>query len=130
MPAAGPPGSGDSSSLVSSPSIRSAETFGGASSPARSAIAARTAGVAVKPSWAVNRAARSIRSGSSVNEASGRAGRPQHFAPQVGQAAERVDQLVAGQPGGHGVDREVAPGQVVFQRACRSDTTGLRDVRS
>ena len=39
-----------------------------------SVIAATTSGATVKPSWAVNRAARIIRSGSSENESSGRPG--------------------------------------------------------
>ena len=74
MPRAGPPGSGDSNSFVSSPAIRSAETLGGASVGASPVMAARSPGTGVKPSCATNLAARSIRSGSSVSELCGRPG--------------------------------------------------------
>ncbi len=59
-------------SLVSSSLIRSADTT--ASRGASSVIASRTSALTVKSSCAVNRAARSIRSGSSVNESCGRPG--------------------------------------------------------
>jgi len=59
-------------SLVSSALIRSADTID--SRPAIAVIAARTSGTTANPSSAVNRAARSIRSGSSLNESSGRPG--------------------------------------------------------
>ena len=84
--------------------------------PASSAHRGRTSGLTVKPSWAVNRAARRIRSGSSVNESSGCPGVRSTLRLQVGQSAERVHQLMPGQPGGHRVHREVPPGQVVLQR--------------
>ena len=53
----------------------------------------------------------------------GRQRRAQHPRRQVGGAAERVDQLDAGQPQGHGVDGEVAPRQVL------DDVGGEHDVR-
>jgi len=56
-------------SLVSSAPIRSADTAD--SRPAIAVIAACTSGTTVKPSCAANRAARSIRSASSLNESSG-----------------------------------------------------------
>jgi hypothetical protein len=55
--------------LDSSASIRSAETM--ASRGASSVMAARSGGDTVKPSCAANLAARMIRSGSSLSEASG-----------------------------------------------------------
>jgi hypothetical protein len=48
-------------------------------------------------------------------------GSTQDFVAQVGEAAERVHQLVVWQPGGHRVDREIAPGQVVHQRGAVPD---------
>ncbi len=69
MPGAG---SGVSISLVSSAVMRSAETI--SSRGAWSIMAARTSGATVKPSVAANRAARRMRSGSSLNESSGRPG--------------------------------------------------------
>ena len=59
-------------SLVSSSVIRSAETMDSRDAWAR--IAACTSSATVNPSRAANRAARSIRSGSSENESSGRPG--------------------------------------------------------
>ena len=72
MPRRGPPGSDDSMSLDSSAEIRSADTM--ASRGASSVMPARSSGATVKPSWAANRAARMIRSGSSLSECSGRPG--------------------------------------------------------
>jgi len=43
--------------------------------------------------------------------------RAQHLVPQVGQPPEWVGQFQRGQPGGHRVDGEVAPRQVVVQRS-------------
>jgi hypothetical protein len=83
-------------------------------------MAARTSGATSKPSLAANRAARRMRSGSSLNESSGRPG-AQHLVLQRVQAAERVDQLVAGQPGSHRVDGEVPPAQVLLQRPAVPD---------
>ena len=51
---------------------------------AMSVIAWTTSGAGTNPSWAANRAARIIRSGSSLNEISGPAGRPDHPVGQVG----------------------------------------------
>ncbi len=65
-------GSGVSISLVSSPVIRSTGRI--SSRSACSVIAARTSSATVKPSLAANRAARRMRSGSSLNESSGRPG--------------------------------------------------------
>ena len=44
-----------------------------------------------------------------------RPGRAQDLFPQRGQAAERIDQLMAGQPRGHRVDGEVPAAQVRFE---------------
>ncbi len=55
--------------MLSSSRIRSADTT--ASRGASVRMAAATSGATVKPSCAVNRAARMIRSGSSVNDSSG-----------------------------------------------------------
>ena len=62
-----------------------------------SVIAATTSGSTVKPSWAANRAARIIRSGSSEKESSGVPGRAQHPVREVDHAAVRVDELAARQ---------------------------------
>ncbi len=62
-------GSAPDSSLVNSSRIRSAVIR--LRSPAIRVIAATTSGATVKRSWEANRAARSIRSGSSANESSG-----------------------------------------------------------
>ncbi len=61
-----------SNSLDSSSRMRSAETI--VIRPAMSVMALTTSGAGAKPSWDVNRAARSIRSGSSENDNSGAAG--------------------------------------------------------
>jgi hypothetical protein len=42
---------------------------------------------------------------------------PQHPRPERVQAAERIDELVARQPGCHRVDREIAPAQVLLKGA-------------
>ncbi len=65
-------GSGESSSLTNSSRTRSAVMR--SSSAAMSAIASRVPGSIPKSSCAANRAARSIRSGSSANDDSGAAG--------------------------------------------------------
>ena len=90
-------------------------------------IAATTSGATVKPSWAANRAARSIRSGSSPKESSGRPGRAQHLVGQVDDAAVRVLEGAARQRHGHRVDGEVAPAEVAGQRCRRTATVGLRE---
>ena len=51
------------------------------------AIASRTRGATAKPSCETNRAARSIRSGSSPNDTSGADGRVEHPVAQRGQSA-------------------------------------------
>ena len=71
----------------------------------------------------MNRAARSIRSGSSEKDTSGARGVRSTPSTRVGHAAERIDQLHVGQPQRHGVHREVARGQVVL------DVLGVDDVR-
>ena len=58
-----------------------------------SVIAASTSGATVKPSWAANRAARIIRSGSSANDSCGVPGVRSTPRGQVGQPAVRVDEL-------------------------------------
>ena len=60
-------------------------------------IAATTSGATVKPSWAANRAARIIRSGSSENESSGAPGVRSTRCGQVDDAAERVLEGAPGQ---------------------------------
>ena len=95
----------------------------------RSTTAATSSGTGSRPKPAMNRAARSIRSGSSSKLISGRQRRAQRRRRQVGGAAVRVDQRdvdagVAGQQlERHRVDREVAPRQVGL------DVVGERDVR-
>ena len=80
------------------------------SSPPRPPAPRRT------PSWAANRAARIIRSGSSANDSSRRARAcAARRGGQVGQAVVRVDELQRGQPQRHRVDGEVAAHQVVLQ---------------
>ena len=76
------------------------------------AIASTTRGAGVTPSWATNRAARSIRSGSSVNAISGSSGVSRRLRRQVLHPFERIDELTVGQPHRHRVDREVAAGEV------------------
>ena len=51
--------------------------------------------------------------------------RAQHLAAQVPQAAERVDQVERGQPGGHGVHGEVPAAQVRLQGRAVADAGGL-----
>ena len=60
--------------------IRSAGHDGAAGRPA-CVMAASSSGRGVRPSWATNRAARRMRSGSSSKDSSGLAGRPQHPGP-------------------------------------------------
>ena len=60
-------------------------------------IAATTSGATEKSSCAANRAARIIRSGSSLNEISGAAGVRITSAGQVGQPAVRVVELLVRQ---------------------------------
>ncbi len=59
-------------------------------------IAATTSGSTVKPSWAANRAARIIRSGSSEKESSGRPGVRSTPVREVDDAAVRVLEVAAG----------------------------------
>ena len=78
----------------------------------------------------MNRAARSMRSGSSLKDSSGDSGVRSTLGDQVGGPVERVDQLgivVGQQAQRHGVDGEVAAGQVGLdgvgehdRRACAS----------
>ena len=65
-----------------------------------------------------------------------RDGGSQNPADEVAEAAARVDQLELGKPDGHGVDGEVAPGEVAFQsaaevdlRLARADLVGVRPIR-
>jgi len=46
---------------------------------------------------------------------------PQHLLSQRVEAAERIDELVAGQPGRHRVDGEVPPAQVLLEGAAVPD---------
>ena len=101
-------------SLSSSSRTRSAETI--SRRAAISVIAATTSGAAVKPSCATNRAARIIRSGSSLNDCSGVTGVRSICASMSSQTAEQVDELARRQPDRHRVDREVAPRQVAVER--------------
>ena len=80
----------------------------------------------VKPSCAANRAARSIRSGSSPNDTSGALGRAQGAGEQVVDAAGRIDSTLAS-------GRRSAIALTVKSRRARSAsrlspnaTTGLR----
>ena len=84
-------------------------------------IAATTAGSTVKPSWAANRAARIIRSGSSENESSGRARRPQQAVREVDHAAVRVDELPRRHPHRHRVHGEVAAAEVALEGVAEVD---------
>ena len=86
-----------------------------------SRIAAYTSGAGTNPSWATNRAARSIRSGSSPNDTSGGDGvrsRPasRSTRPPCGSTKAR-----SGQAQGHRVDREVAPHEVVVEGVPEGD---------
>ena len=107
------PGPGASMSLVSSPATRSAETI---SQPRRllghgrphlgrdgEPQLGREPGRAHDPERVVAEGVLRPSRG------------PQHPLPQRVQAAERVDQLVAGQPGRHRVDGEVAAAQVLLE---------------
>ena len=99
-------------------------------------IAATTSGATVKPSCAANRAARSIRSGSSEKESSGRPGvRSSRWArsttPPYGSSTTRP-----GQPHRHRVDGEVAAAEVALEgvaevdgRLARGRVVGLGAVR-
>ena len=99
-------------------------------------IAATTASSTVKPSWAANRAARIIRSGSSEKESSGRPGvRSSRCArsttPPYGSSKSRL-----GHAHRHRVDREVAAAEVAGQgvaevdvRLARGGVVGLGAVR-
>ena len=60
----------------------------------------------------MKRAARSMRSGSSLKDSEGASGVRSRELSQVGDAVEGVDQLQVGQREGHGVDGEVPAGQV------------------
>ena len=86
----------------------------------------RTRGAGVTPSCATNRAARSIRSGSS------RERRPRARAAcrvasraEVLHTLEGVDELAVGQPDRHRVDREVAAGEIGLD-VLRERDRGLR----
>ena len=91
-----------------------------------SVIAFTTEGSTVKPSWAANRAARIIRSGSSENESSGRPGRAQHSALRSSRPPNGSSKLLSG--------RVTAIALTVKSRRPRSparlspyDTSGLRE---
>ena len=58
-----------------------------------SSIAVRTRGATVKPSCETNRAARSIRSGSSPKDTAGAAGVSSTAVAQRRQTAERIEEL-------------------------------------
>jgi len=82
--------------LVSSLVIRSTDTI--SSRPAWSVMAARTSSATVNPSLAANLAARRMRSGSSPNDRSGGPGVRSNPFPERLKSAERVGELVVGQP--------------------------------
>ena len=95
--------------------------------PAISVIAATTSGATVKPSWAANRAARIIRSGSSEKESSGVPGVRSSPCGEVDHAAVRVlDDSRPGQPHRHRVDGEVAAAEVAVEGVAEVDV-GLRE---
>ena len=110
-------GYGAQTSLTSSSRTRSAEMI--SIRPAIAVIAATTSGATVKPSWAANRAARIIRSGSSEKESSRPC--PACAAPAArGRPRRRTGprRLAAGQPHRHRVHGEVAAAEVALE-ACR-----------
>ena len=74
-----------------------------------------TAGSTAKPSWAANRAARIIRSGSSLNESSGRPGVRSSPAARSSSPPYGSTNVVGRQRDGHRVDGEVAAAQVVLE---------------
>jgi hypothetical protein len=92
--------------------------------------ASTTSSTGVTPSWATKRTARSIRSGSSAKESDAAPGVRSRRAEQVAEPAEGVaDRAVGAERDGHGVDREVAAGEVVDQRRPQA-TSGSRETRS
>ena len=102
-----------------------------ASSPAIAVIAATTRGAGVRPSWETNRAARSIRSGSSANDSSGVAGVSSDAGGQRGEAAVRVDEPALGPVSSTAIaltvkSRRTRSSSIVSPKA----TTGLRLTRS
>ena len=121
-------GCAPSSSLVSSAWTRSAVIR--LSSPA---IASSRPVPRARPrhrSVATNRAARSIRSGSSANDSSGVPGCAARRG-QVGQPAERVgERPVAGHRQRHRVHREVAPAQILGRAICRTPPRDCALIRS
>ena len=108
-----------SSSLDSSSRTRSADTM--AIRSAIAVIAAITRGAGVKNSWEVNRAARIIRNGSSLNDCSGVPGVSITSAARCGQATVRIHEPLARQLDGHRVDGEVAPDQVALEGVTEAD---------
>ena len=113
MPATG---SSPSSSLSSSAATRSALIR--ASCGAISSIASRTRGATVKPSCDTNRAARSIRSGSSPKDTAGAAG----VSSTRARSAAKPPSGSRNSPGpvwrdahGHRVGREIAAHQIVLE---------------
>ena len=120
------PGEGLSTttSLSSSSRMRSAETIASRSCMARTASV--SSGSGLRPNPAMNRAARSMRSGSSEKEISGSSGVRSRPRGEVGEPAVGVDELEVGQSQRHGVDGEVAPRQVDLDGVPKT-TSGLRE---
>ena len=83
---------------------------------AMSVIAASTSGATVKPSWAANRAARIIRSGSSEKESSGRPGVRSTWWARSTTPPNGSSSCCSGSDERHRVHREVAAREVADQR--------------
>ena len=84
-----------------------------------SMIASSTRGATSKPSCETNRAARSIRSGSSPNDSDGLAGvssTPARAAAETAQGIDEFGRTGFGHPHRHRVDGEVAAHQIVVER--------------
>ena len=90
--------------------------------------AATRAPSGTSPWLAMNRAARSMRKGSSPNETAGSSGVRSTLAARVVAPAVRVDQGAVGGVDGHGVDGEVATGKVTDHVVAEGDH-GLARVR-
>ena len=105
--------------MVSSSRTRSAETISIRSAIAP--IAARTAGSTANPSWAANRAARIIRSGSSSKDCSGVTGVRSTPAARSASPPNGSTNVSDGQPHRHRVDREVAAREVALEGVAERD---------
>ncbi len=114
MPADGPPGLLARSSFSSSTAIRSAETI----VQPRREFGHRVRDLLGRRQAKLRDEARGPQDPQRVvaERVDRAARRPQDPVPQVGEPAERIDQVQARQLGSHRVDGEVAPGQVGAER--------------